>query len=387
MMSGIVLPDGTQLSIDYHFKDELDPIITREQLIRINEPQFGGPGRQYTEKVILPFLMLFFRRHVDTYGWFYPRAQTLDDACCAVRRSVARVTDVSVISSTHGAGTRYLKSRFKSYWNVDKGPIKSFWDDRKFEKVLRYRLGLNNSKMYEYTLSDGTVVNCHETFDINIKNVRFGLIVQRNSVSFFKPHAAGVIYRHVLGDMERPVVWDPSCGFGARLLGFMSMYPQGTYIGTEPATQTFADMMTMRDDVARSSTYRTLSIDLHRMGSEKFSGYDDMLDMVFTSPPYFEREKYFDEPGQCWRDYPDKDGWFNGYLFPTMQNAARSLKRSGRVVINIDNDNREFIERAADKAGLELYDELRLKTGRDHFNRMRGHTVARTEPILFFKKR
>ena len=105
---------------------------------------------------------------------------------------------------------------------------------------------------------------------------------------------------------------------------------------------------------------------------------------TFTSPPYFDKERYFDEPGQCWRDHPTRESWLDGYLVPTLR-AARSCKRAGApVVVNIDEANRSAVLEAAARVGLEPRRELRLAHNRDHFAKVHGHGSTRHEPILVF---
>jgi hypothetical protein len=281
------------------------------------------------------------------------------------------------------AGTKYLKSMFRSFWNVKKGPQESFWDDKALSKVVAYRLGLNTSRPYKYALSDGTEVLCHETFDINVKNIRFGFIVQRAAVSWFKPTAACAIYQHFLGQIERPVVWDPSCGFGARLLGFVAAYPEGTYIGTEPAEQTFCDLELLRGAVANAGL--PTKVELCQSGSECFDPGCE-LDLVFTSPPYFDKEQYFEEPTQCWKMFPSIDTWVAGYLQPTFATAFKRLKAHGALVINIDPENERIITDTALSVGFRQGDSLSLKMGRDHFSKVHGKASPRYEPILVFIK-
>jgi hypothetical protein len=76
----------------------------------------------------------------------------------------------SLSSSTHGSD--WLKSRVKSFWEVDRGPVKAFQSDKILQSVLSYRLGLNNSKLYDYVLLDGEKVSVHETFDMTLRDVR-----------------------------------------------------------------------------------------------------------------------------------------------------------------------------------------------------------------------
>lgn len=380
--SGDVIRQGT-----FNFINDTTSVLTRSQVIRHNEPQFNGQGRQWTGEVLLPLIRELFYEHAKFHGWMYPKyegtiRETLDD----IHRTITpeRLHVDESISSKHGAGTALLKSRFKSFWHVQGGPVDAFWRSEKFDKVLQYRLGLNNSKPYTYTLDDGEVITCRETFDINVKNVRFGLIVQRNSVSFFKPHAAAMIWRRALGDVLEPRVWDPSGGFGGRMLGFATMYPHGYYLCTEPAAMTYSDLKMLADDLMTECHKGDLTV--MKCGSEEYVPQAESLDCVFTSPPYFAKEKYFDEPGQCWRDHNTLDRWMNNYLIPTFKNAYIGLKRGHHMIINIDDDQREVITDAAKMVGFVLTGTWKLAIGSDHFRRKNGMTDEKFEPIFVFTK-
>lgn len=372
----------------FKFKDDDDPIISREELIRINETAIfpDAPGRDFTRDVLKPLLHQFYQAYVAHHGWFYPETDM------SVSAAIDRVKNHSIdyqsdiISSLGNAGSPYLKAMFKSYWDVDDGPVRSFDDFKKRDSVLRYRLGLNTSKPYTYELSDGMIVTCHETFDINIKNVRYGFIVQRAAVSWFKPTAAFEIYRRFLKSVDAPVVWDPSCGFGARLLGFVASHPNGTYIGTEPASKTYADLCRLKKSL--NSVAQNVKIDIRQHGSEVVLDgvVDGSVDFVFTSPPYFDRECYFNEPGQCWLDHPNESAWVSGYLIPTFTEAHRILKNGSHIVINIDEQNRDLIIHAAQGVGFIQETGLRLSIGRDHFSKKTGNSGQKTEPILVFRK-
>ena len=60
-------------------------------------------------------------------------------------------------------------------------------------------------------------------------------------VSNFRPTAAKVIYEKFGGD----VVWDMSCGWGGRLLGFLASSNTKQYIGTEPSSRTYDGLQKM----------------------------------------------------------------------------------------------------------------------------------------------
>jgi len=358
----------------FRLRDDNHAILSREDVILATREV--GKGR--VEGELLPAVRAFFRAHVTRWGWFYPEASgDLEGAVAEVRTAAGH-------TANSRAGSDYLKGTFPSYWNVDGGPAKAFHEDAALNNVLRYRLGLNNSKDYTYTLSTGEVVATRETFDINIKNVRRGFVVQRKAVSFFKPAVAKALYQQWLPEMEAPVVWDCSAGFGARLLGFAAAFPKGIYIGNEPASETFADLGRLGRDLVAGGLLA--SAVLHQRESEAQEIEPNSLDLVFTSPPYFDLERYFDEPSQCWRRYPTPERWFEGYLLPTVRRAASGL-RSGRfLVLNVDAPRRPAVLRAAEQAGLVFVQEQVLSLGSDHFSRKRGEDAPRSEPILVFRK-
>jgi len=252
--------------------------------------------------------------------------------------------------------------------------------------VLRYRMGLNNSKDYTYALSSGESVTTRETFAISAKNVRRGFVVQRQTASFFKTSAAFTVYRRWIEGADAPVVWDASCGFGARLLGFAAAFPRGTYIGNEPASRTYADVSSLAEDLVRAGSLAAHAV--VKAGSEVEAPFaDGTLDLVFTSPPYFDLERYYDEPGQCWRDYPTLALWRSRYLLPTLLSAHRGLKAAARLVLNVDEERRAVVVGAAQEAGFVLVAEQTLLLGTDHFARKRGDARdARGEPVLVFAK-
>jgi len=355
--------------------EEREPIIDRDSLIFIDELE----GRSFIEKEILPRAFDAFRTHVRVHGWFYPPFENSLTSVLSDLENVSRWT-------SQNSSSLWLKAFVKSFWDVDNGPSKSFWDDVALERVLRYRLSLNDSRPYEYTLRDGRTVSTRETFDISLCNVRRGFIVQRRAVSWFKPSHAAWIYKQFVNDLCAPVVWDPSIGFSARLLGFAGGVGRGTYIGTDPAEHMINDARRLADVLA--SHRPDVRVELHKVGSEAFCPDRESLDLAFTSPPYFDREKYFDEPGQCWRDYPTIDEWTNGYLLPTLSMIRLGLKHRGQCIINVYAALAPAVAKAASSLGFAL-DENRsmlIPLRSDHFRRKHGHDELRNEPVMVFNK-
>ncbi len=169
-------------------------------------------------------------------------------------------------------GNSYLKFNFKSYWSSSyvnkKSPVEIWRSPIDLEKIIAWRAGINSK---------------NETYDITLKTILTGISSARNTISFFKPLLAAAIYKNFLGNINKPTVIDPCAGFGGRLLGFKSIYPNGTYIGIEPNIETFNELSNLARNFSNIKLYNC-----------KLEDYNDSIesDLTFTSIPYLNTEIY-----------------------------------------------------------------------------------------------
>ena len=197
-------------------------------------------------------------------------------------------------------------------------------------------------------------------------------------VSNFRPTAAKLIYEKYGGD---GVVWDMSCGWGGRLLGFFAASNTKHYIGTEPSTRTYEGLMKMKKDF----TYLNKKVDIYKKGSEEFLPQKESLNLCFTSPPYFDTEKYSLEKTQSFIKFPTEDEWINGFLKKTIENCYSGLKYNCYMLLNIAKTNKyKWIEKAtiskAKEVGFNFVDTLELI-----LSSIAGRGY-KYEPVFVFKK-
>lgn len=317
------------------------------------------------ETMLLPAVRLLIQTHVQMYGWFYPTcSESVADILQSVRAN-AKGPPYSGISRT---GVDFLRARFRSFWSTYRGPVDSTEDPARLSSVLRHLLGLSTAR---------------KPWNITLQVLRRGFFLQHMTVSFFRPCVAASIYRKWTGDIQKPRVWDPSAGFGARMLGFFSMYPDGIYCANEPAKLTFTDLESLGGEMPGA-------VELTKQGSEFASFEPDSLDLVFTSPPYFSTEKYFNEPGQCWVEYPTVESWREKQVIPTLKAAFSGLKSQGHAIFNINQAHRDTFLLVARDVGFEPVKEEVLVLRRDPLaqgKRFRKDPAAtKSEPILVFRK-
>ena len=173
----------------------------------------------------------------------------------------------------------------------------------------------------------------------------------------FPPLTARYLYEKYTDHIEQdePLnIYDPSSGWGGRILGAMSSLKRIHYIGTDPNTDNFIDELgiTRYEYVADFFNNKVLETNsfweeeqntfhIFQEGSEHigkhpdFQQYKGKLDMVFTSPPYFDREQYSTDEEQSYKAYPQYDDWRDNFLKPTLTNAYESLRNDRYLLWNI----------------------------------------------------
>ena len=175
----------------------------------------------------------------------------------------------------------------------------------------------------------------------------------------FPPLTAKLLYEkftdHIDNQEQRFHIYDPSSGWGGRILGAMSSRKKIHYIGTDPNPDNFgryeavADFYNSNcvDDYSETFTQffevekQSNTYDVYREGSElignnsNFKSYKGKLDLVFTSPPYFNREQYSQDENQSFKAYSQYDDWVENFLKPTLTTAYDYLKNDRYILWNI----------------------------------------------------
>ena len=154
-------------------------------------------------------------------------------------------------------------------------------------------------------------------------------LVTGENVTNFKAQNAKAIVENLC-----PVLWgniyDYSAGYGGRLLGITSSNMRYNYIGIDPNTETIKYLNYLNNCIEEAVGIKGKII---QNVSEEYQ--PNNIDLAFSSPPYFNLEKYSDEETQCMVRYRTLDEWFSGYAEPTIKNIYKSLNKDGIFATNI----------------------------------------------------
>lgn len=190
---------------------------------------------------------------------------------------------------------------------------------------------------------------------VNTNNFRSIIGLRKYIASQFRPSTT----KAVLNLFNADSVLDFSMGWGDRLAGFMAS-SSSYYFGIDPNTMLVDGY---HQQIKRYGGNKKISF--RTQCAEESDAYDECenVDLVFTSPPYFNIERYSKDPTQSYMRYKGIDAWLNGFLFQSIHNAWNKLKPSGHLVINIsDVFTRNTIYRICDP----MNDYIKTLSGSDY---------------------
>ena len=206
------------------------------------------------------------------------------------------------------------------------------------------------------------------------------LLTERgNTPGNFSPSAAKYIYQTYQGDCPNPVILDPCAGFGGRLFAAWCTLKEGvqsTYLGVEPNTLTYEGLNNLYQYLEDhwDRLEEPNKVELYHSPFEDWedSTYEGEVDLVFTSPPYFNVERYGEESTQSYIRYPEYESWVNGFLRPLAEKSFRYLKSGGYFLINtkdVKTGKKHYpiysdLKKIASDLGFEFVKEYNLDMGK-----------------------
>jgi hypothetical protein len=242
----------------------------------------------------------------------------------------------------------------------------------------------------------------------------------------FPPLTAKLLYDTFTTKGKDNIVWDPSSGWGGRLLGAMASKNKIHYIGNDPNTDhntengrtKYHEIYDFyRKNIKRGGLFEQEhnTFEFYQMGSEKlhqipsFQKHYDCVDLVFTSPPYFAKEAYSDDPEQSYKMYGTWDIWVKDFLEPTLWTAFKCLRKDGHLLWNVadvkfGNDILPLEQKSIDiclSLGFQYIETIKMalaqspggnrldengKPRAKNFCKLSNGMFLKYEPILHFKK-
>ena len=271
-----------------------------------------------------------------------------------------------------------------------KSPIEALKNDEDMKYILEYI----STKPKFYT---GSEIQNVESFFRNAGKLAC-------KVANFPPKEARDIYfryfPNALKDNSTKInCLDTSSGFGSRMSAVL--ISGHNYYGIDPNKELHNKLME-----CAKFYYDNGFIDnqqkcvLYACGSENFiPKLKNTIDVSFTSPPYFNLEKYSNDENESTNNYNNYNLWLKKFAIPTINNTYEYLKVGGYAMINIKNLTSKNKEKLFDDwfnifssiKGFQLYEIFEMKQSSvkvvgyySNYDPTK-YTQAK-EPVMCFKK-
>jgi 16S rRNA G966 N2-methylase RsmD len=215
-----------------------------------------------------------------------------------------------IINSTSRVGMKLCEHFFPNFYNIENNKGKSFysmWNKKNLAKILRWNRN-SHSTPYMSELKRGIYFCCGMT-----KN------------TMFRPQIAKLICLQY----NPTIVLDPCAGWGGRLLGTVASGAK--YIAFEPNTETFNNLNRMTKFLGIESKIQLICDSALNMVKYNLP----KVDLVLTSPPYFDLEVYTHENTQSIINHNTYDDWKNNFFEPLMKLSLQHLSENGHSCWNV----------------------------------------------------
>jgi len=212
--------------------------------------------------------------------------------------------------------------------------------------------------------------------------------------SLFRTYSSGrvanfrpLVARAIIDRFSMPGgdVLDFCAGFGGRLLGSLTL--KRHYIGVDASCLQVNGSKNMLKALRRISLG---SAELHHASAEDFlpSVPARSVDLVFSSPPFFNTELYSEEPTQSTQRYPSYREWAHLFLKVVILEAHRIARPGGFFVINVADSRKFQVRTDTLRFAIPVFGmpkTIRLVMHSRPLQRATGIEIFRWEPVFVFK--
>jgi hypothetical protein len=157
---------------------------------------------------------------------------------------------------------------------------------------------------------------------LNNTKIREAMRMKHYLPSQFSPSASKALYQF----FNAKIILDMSSGWGDRLVGSCGL----EYHGFDPNSK-------LTDKYKYIINLYNLNAKIECCPFEDSNLQNNYYDIMFSSPPYFDRESYSQEENQSSNRYKTIDEWLNKFLFVSIDKTYNALKKGGILAINISD--------------------------------------------------
>lgn len=207
------------------------------------------------------------------------------------------------------------------------------------------------------------------------------------SVSNYRPAVAKAIISKY--SRAKSVVVDFSAGYGGRLLGALALDRE--YVGIEVNKSQVLGYRRMRRAIIAAGFELPNSHFVQGRAEKTLTTIPARTaDLVYSSPPFFNWERYSTSREQSYKRYENYEQWRSEFLTPIITESARILSTRGYLILNVTGGNRlptpHDVQSVAQRLGFTLVQSHRMIFPKVPYLHPRDGNPTKEERLLVFQK-
>lgn len=250
----------------------------------------------------------------------------------------------------HNDSTDFRKEFINKYGEI----LTSIWDAKYNKKLSTYDIKGQNVVWHEKLQAKGITPEISKFMAVRNKSVRGK---DKFSVSKFPANIARRIYRFYTKELD--TVFDPCAGHNSRM---QSCFEENRiYIGYDISKDYMKLNNEIKEKLYKQKTLieRKNYIELYNRSSTNIHLQDNSVDLIFTSPPYWDIEFYGEEPEQA--GYKKTYEQFLNIMKQIYLEAYRILKPGKFCIINVNDFRKDGIFYTYHGDTIKLLKEIGFK--------------------------
>lgn len=272
-------------------------------------------------------------------------------------------TNEDSINSTSRLGMKLSEHFCPNFYDIESAngtSYKSLWTASNLEKILRWNRK-SHSTPYLSEIKRGIYFCCGLT-----KNTMYRPQMMKLACLKYQPNR----------------VLDPCAGWGGRMLGAVSA--DAHYTAFEPNTTTYNNLMKIVDFLGIHKNVTLICDDARNMKQ-----YDiPKVDMVLTSPPYFDLEVYAHEDTQSIKNMNTYQDWADGFLREVIKLGLDHLNENGVSCWNVgkvkNRDMNDDVLKYHTEFGYKIVDTLVVASSKRQSNQSSSKNAKSSDNTVVY---
>lgn len=269
------------------------------------------------------------------------------------------------ISSTSRLGMKLSEHFCPNFYDIESATgtsFKSLWKAENLEKILRWNRK-SHSTPYMSELKRGIYFCCGLT-----KNTMYRPQMMKLACIKYKPE----------------VVLDPCAGWGGRMLGAVAYGAH--YIAFEPNTETYTNLTKIINFLGIQNQVTLICDDALNMKKYNLP----KVDLILTSPPYFDLEVYAHQPSQSITNTSTYQDWADHFLKGIINLSIEHLNTNGVSCWNVgkvrNRDMNDDVLQYHTELGFSIINTLNVISSKRQSNQTTNKNAKSTDTTVVYKK-